>query len=487
MPMAVGDSRKPTFSVRHRESTSSCISIMKCAGGQCNYPERHWFCSCTSNQIACYHRRTILPSWWYIVVIEHITPCVAIFHSASNTTMPKAVTFLSRWRSMPVSLLCIPILVCIACITFTTAQVEYQAPLTGTIPLASDHLVATDIDMLTNCIGNDTNPAFTPSPYGGTLQAITPNTSAAFGTPPNGAYPETLRSGIVLFYKNWFACHNCTDGKSFRDNRSWILRLKREVRRVSFLLAIAVEGLAHKYLLIIFLFVITSIEVTLLQRTPSPWTYYPTARGVPRTYRLDFKFHQHPQNSVENDPEQMPRIRFYISLIPEVTLPSNQSGNASAMCADANMIQNCQWVGCFPIAFVNHSASTPAAMDYGSAIDLGDSAAYANTTMWHDIQIDFGVEFACHDCVLAVRLQTHSWTSYWGNGYYFANFTVTSKAVTLPPEVPPVTGSEHPRFIPRVMPSRASAPDTRAGCPHMVDGSVALWNDTATWPGGTFT
>lgn len=105
---------------------------------------------------------------------------------------------LFRRCCMSVQLFYLGIMIFTAGIDPTIVLAEYQAPPIGTIPYSSDHLVAADIAMLTNCNGNDTNPAFTPSPYAGVLQAITPNSSAAFGTPPNGLFPATLRSGTIL-------------------------------------------------------------------------------------------------------------------------------------------------------------------------------------------------------------------------------------------------------------------------------------------------
>lgn len=224
--------------------------------------------------------------------------------------------------------------------------------------------------------------------------------------------------------------------------------------------------------------------MTLFQRKPSPWTYYPNARGVPRSYHVHWRFHQHELNSVENDPDQIPRIFFSISLVPRSALPSNQRGNASAVCADANMVRNCRSRGCSTIARVNQSDLT-ATCAYNDAIDLAYTDAYANTSVWHDVDVDFAVEYACHDCVLAVRVLPHSWVSRWGLTYYFAHVTVAANGVTLPPETAPVTGDEHPRFTPRRMPVRPSAtPDLPTACPHHAPDTMALWSDASTWPNG---
>eukprot|EP00041_Stephanoeca_diplocostata_P022668 m.542974 g.542974 ORF g.542974 m.542974 type:complete len:1700 (-) comp22123_c0_seq1:169-5268(-) len=299
------------------------------------------------------------------------------------------------------------------------AQEPYEPPLTGDVDPVFDHLIASDIAMLTNCNGNDSNPAFTPSPYNGSLEIFPPNSTAAFGTPPNGDYPQTLRS-----------------------------------------------------------------EVTLLQKQSSPWTYYPSMRGVPRSYHVQFRFHQHPRNSVQNDPDQIPRISFTFALVPRSALPSTHDGSATALCADANLVRNCpRRGGCAAIARVRTSpAAPPAALEYTASIDIGGTDAYANTSVWHDVDVDFAVELTCHDCVLAVQILPHSWISRWGIGYFFANMSVSSNSVTLPPAPPPVTGNEHPRFTPRRMPVRG--PTTPSACPHDRT-DLALWNATSTWPNGT--
>ena len=119
-----------------------------------------------------------------------------------------------------------------------------------------------------------------------------------------------------------------------------------------------------------------------------------------------------------------------------------------------------------------------------SAVDLGPQSDLAALNSWTTHTVTFNLTAPCTGCSLFFQVEqagTTSTGSHPGNEYMFANITISTPPVDIPPKVMWPSAKFRTAEVYKA-PTPGDLGATKTDCPHLESG-LSLWHDPATWGG----